>query len=64
MSAAHDIRGHLHAARLQLTFLERALAKPGTEPGLLDAAKAASDELRQLEPLVVAVLALAPRATS
>jgi len=60
VTAAHEIRGRLHAARLHLTFVERALAKPAGDPDLREAVKAAADELRQLERLVLAVLVLAP----
>lgn len=55
---AHEIRGRLHAARLHLTFLERAFRSPGDNPEIVDAVKAAADELRQLEQLVLAQLAL------
>jgi signal transduction histidine kinase len=55
---AHEIRGRLHAARLHLTFLERAFRGRDDEPEIVEAVKAASDELRQLEQLVLAHLAL------
>jgi hypothetical protein len=55
---AHEIRGRLHAARLHLTFLERAFRGPDDDPEIVDAVKAASEELRQLEQLVLAHLAL------
>jgi signal transduction histidine kinase len=55
---AHEIRGRLHAARLHLTFLERAFRSPDDDPEIVEAVKAASDELRQLEQLVLAHLAL------
>jgi signal transduction histidine kinase len=55
---AHEIRGRLHAARLHLTFLERAFRGPDHDPEIVDAVKAASEELRQLEQLVLAHLAL------
>jgi len=55
---AHEIRGRLHAARLHLTFLERAFRARDDEPEIAEAVKAASDELRQLEQLVLAHLAL------
>ncbi len=54
---AHEIRGRLHAARLHLTFLERAFRKPDDDPEIVEAVKAAADELRQLETLVLAHLA-------
>jgi hypothetical protein len=55
---AHDIRARLHATRLHLTFLERAFRKPTDDPEIVEAVKSASDELRQLEQLVLAHLAL------
>lgn len=56
---AHDIRGRLHATRLHLTFLERSLRD--AEPDIVEAVKSASDELRLLEQLVLAHLALTTR---
>ena len=55
---AHEIRGRLHAARLHLTFLERAFRGRDDEPEIVEAVKAASDELHKLEQLVLAHLAL------
>lgn len=55
---AHEIRARLHAARLHLTFLERSFRKQTDDPEVVDAVKSASDELRQLEQLVLAHLAL------
>lgn len=55
---AHDIRGRLHAARLHLTFLERALRNPDADPDIVEAVNGASEELRQLEQLVLAHLTL------
>ncbi len=56
MTIAHEIRGRLHAMRMQLTFMERALVKPGCDPEVLEAARAAGDELAQLERLVLTML--------
>ena len=56
MTLAHDIRGRLHAARLNWTFVERALARSCNDPELLEAVVASSDELRELERLVLALL--------
>jgi hypothetical protein len=53
----HDIRARLNAARLHLTFLERAIRSPDHDPEIIDAVKATSIELRQLEQLVLAYLA-------
>jgi hypothetical protein len=53
----HDIRARLHATRLQLTFLERAVRSPDHDPEIVDAVNAASGELKQLEQLVLAHLA-------
>ncbi len=58
MNAAHEIRGRLHTARLHVTFLERELGKPGSDPDIVDAVKATVDELRHLERIVLALLAL------
>ncbi|MEO8843249.1 MAG: hypothetical protein ABI591_23075 [Kofleriaceae bacterium] len=55
---AHEIRGRLHAARLHLTFLERAFKDPGSDPEIIEAVNAAAEELRLLEQLVLAHLAL------
>jgi len=53
----HEIRGRLHAARLHLTFLERALAKTDANRELVESIRAADDELRKLEPLVYDLIA-------
>jgi signal transduction histidine kinase len=58
---AHEIRGRLHAARLHLTFLERAFRSPDDDPEIVDAVKAAAEELRQLEQLVLASFELPAR---
>ncbi len=58
MSVVHQIRGRLHAARLHLTFLERAFAKPSDDPEIVEAVKSAVQELRALEVLVLEHLAL------
>jgi len=55
---AHEIRGRLHAARLHLTFLERAFHSPDDDPEVVEAVKAATEEFRLLEQLVLAHLAL------
>ena len=60
MKAAHEIRGRLHTARLHMTFLERALGTPDHDPEVVEAVKATADELRHLERIVLALLALAP----
>lgn len=54
----HEIRGRLHATRLHLTFLERAFRTPDADPELVEAVAGATEELRQLEQLVLAHLAL------
>jgi signal transduction histidine kinase len=59
---AHEIRARLHAARLHLTFLQRALLGRVAEPEIVEAVTAASDELRQLQQLVLAHLALTTKA--
>ena len=56
---AHEIRGRLHAARLHLTFLERAFNEPSADPEVVEAVKAAAEELRALEVLVLEHLASA-----
>ncbi|CAN5373237.1 hypothetical protein BH11MYX1_BH11MYX1_44500 [soil metagenome] len=58
MNVAHEIRGRLHAARLHLTYLERAFAKPGDDPDIVEEVKAAAEELRALEHLVLEHLGL------
>ncbi len=58
MNAAHEIRGRLHTARLHVTFLERTFGKPDSDPEVTEAVNAAGDELRHLERLVLALLAL------
>jgi|GEM_PF-3346652 len=58
MTVVHAIRGRLHAARLHLTFLERAFVKPSDDPDIVEAVKAAVEELRELELLVLAHLAV------
>ena len=57
MSVVHQIRGRLHAARLHLTFLERAFAKPSDDPEIVEAVKSAVQELRALALRVLAFLA-------
>ncbi len=57
MTVVHAIRGRLHAARLHLTFLERAFAKSSDDPDILEAVKAAVEELRELEILLLEHLA-------
>jgi signal transduction histidine kinase len=58
VTVAHEIRGRLHAARLHLTYLERAFTSPGDDPEIVEAVKAAIEELRALEHLVLEHLAL------
>jgi hypothetical protein len=58
MKVAHEIRGRLHTARLHVTFLERACSTQ--EPDIVEAVMATSDELRHLERMVLALLALSP----
>jgi signal transduction histidine kinase len=58
---AHEIRGRLHAARLHLTFLERAFSQPSADPEVVEAVKAAAEELRALEVLVLDHLATATK---
>ena len=58
MTVAHEIRGRLHAARLHLTYLERAFTSPSDDPEIVEAVKAAIEELRALEHLVLDHLAL------
>ena len=60
MKVAHEIRGRLHATRLHVTFLERSFDKPGSDTDVADAVRAVADELRHLERLVLALLALSP----
>ena len=57
MTIAHDIRGRLHATRLNLTFVERALARSCSDAELLQAVAASRDEFCELERLVLALLA-------
>ena len=56
MKVAHEIRGRLHTARLHVTFLERACSDH--TPDVVEAVMAAADELRQLERVLLALLAL------
>jgi signal transduction histidine kinase len=58
MKVAHEIRGRLHTARLHVTFLERAF--DGSDTDVADAVHAAAAELRHLERVVLALLALSP----
>jgi signal transduction histidine kinase len=60
MKTAHEIRGRLHTARLHVTFLERTFGKPGSDPEVVEAVNATADELRHLERMVLALLALSP----
>jgi hypothetical protein len=60
MKVAHEIRGRLHTARLHVTFLERSFGQPGSDTDVAEAVHAAADELRHLERLVLALLALSP----
>ncbi len=55
---AHEIRARLHATRLHLTFLERSFRGPKADPEIVEAVASASEELRMLEQLVLAHLAL------
>ncbi len=56
-----EIRGRLHAARLHLTFLERAFQGKDHDSAIVEAVTAAVDELRQLERLVLTHLAQSPK---
>jgi len=60
MKGAQEIRSRLHTARLHVTFLERAVGQPGSDTDVVEAAHAAADELRHLERMVLALLALSP----
>jgi hypothetical protein len=60
MKAAQEIRGRLHTARLHVTFLERTFGKPGSDPEVVEAVNATAEELRHLERMVLALLALSP----
>jgi len=43
-----------------MTFLERTFGKPGSDPDVVEAVNGAADELRHLERMVLALLALSP----
>jgi hypothetical protein len=43
-----------------VTFLERTFGKPGSDPEVVEAVNATADELRHLERMVLALLALSP----
>ena len=53
---AHEIRNPLNGAQLHVAFLERAIIKKGSDPGMLEAVNVVNDEIKRLANLVTEFL--------
>ncbi len=53
---AHEIRNPLNGAQLHVAFLERAIVKKGSDPGMMEAVNVVNDEIKRLADLVTEFL--------